>query len=108
MAQTIFIYFNKIYSRRELVQKYAHMKMPTNNEAAKRKQTPNISHKAEITFLYKEKQQLNTRLYHTHIRNANTWQQTWSNTENQKLQQEMGKNIPKNNKNTQLKLKQQT
>jgi hypothetical protein len=44
-----------------------------------------------IKFLYKKKQ-LNTQLNHTHMHNANTWQQTCANTEqsiNHKLQQEM-------------------
>jgi hypothetical protein len=55
------------------------MKIPTNNEAAKGTQTQaqTLQIKNEIKFLYKKKQQLNTQLYHTHIHNANIWQQTW-------------------------------
>jgi hypothetical protein len=63
----------------KLVPKYAHIKIPTNNEVAKKKQTQaqTLCIKNEIKFLYKKKQQLNTQLYHIHIHNADTWQQTW-------------------------------
>jgi hypothetical protein len=73
-----------------------YVKIPTNNEAARRTQTQTqtLHIKNEIKFLYKKKQQLNTQLYHAHIQNANTWQHTWNNIEqsiNQKLKQEMEK-----------------
>ena len=74
--------------------KYVNMKLPLNNEAAKKtqKQAQTLRIRNEIKFLYKKKQQLNIQLYHAHIYNANIWQQTWDNIEesiNHKLQQEM-------------------
>jgi hypothetical protein len=72
------------------------MKIPLNNEAAKKTKTQaqTLRIKNLITFLYKKKQQLNTQLYQAHIHNANIWQQTWGNIKqsvDQKLQQEMKK-----------------
>jgi hypothetical protein len=74
--------------------KYARIKLPTYNTAAKKTQTQAqiLRIKNEIKFLYIKKQQLNKELYHSHILNANIWQQTWANIEqaiHEKLQQEM-------------------
>jgi queuine/archaeosine tRNA-ribosyltransferase len=81
---------------KKLVPKYAHIKITTANEVAKKTQTQaqTLLIKNEIKFLYKKKQQLYTQLCHTHIHNVNTWQQTWANIEQsieQKLQEEMEK-----------------
>jgi hypothetical protein len=50
----------------KLLPAYAQIKIPINNEAARKKltQTQTIRIKNEIKFLYKEKQKLNTQLYH--------------------------------------------
>lgn len=50
------ISFNKIYLRRKLVPKYAQIKMPINNEAARKAltQTQTIRIKNKIKFLYKK------------------------------------------------------
>jgi hypothetical protein len=84
------------------------MKLSTNNEAARKTQTQaqTLCIKNEIKFLHKKKQQLNTQLFHTHIRTANTWQQTWAFNEqaiNKKLQQEMEQVHLKQQKNIQPK-----
>jgi hypothetical protein len=78
----------------KLIPKYAQIKIPINNEAAKKtlSQTHTLRIKNEIKFLYKKKQSLNIQLYHIHIYNANIWQQIWNNIEqsiNQKLQVQM-------------------
>jgi hypothetical protein len=79
---------------RNIIPKYARIKLPTYNTAAKKTQTQAkiLRIKNEIKFLYINKQQLNKELYHSHILNANIWQQTWAKIEqaiNEKLQQEM-------------------
>jgi hypothetical protein len=63
--------------KKKLVPKHAHMRIPTNNEAARKTQTQAqiLRIKKEIKFLYNKKKQLNIQLHHTRIYNANTWQQ---------------------------------
>jgi hypothetical protein len=77
------------------------MKIPTNNEAAKKTQTQISRIKNEIKFVYKKKQQVNTQLYHTHILNTKTWQQIWSNIE-QSINQKLHKKWKKYTQKTQL------
>jgi hypothetical protein len=75
------IHFNKTCLRKRLIPKYACIKLPTNNEAARRTQTQAQTLRIkEIKFLYKKKQ-LHTQLYHAHLQNANTWQHTRNNIE---------------------------
>jgi hypothetical protein len=73
------INFNKRCLKQKLVPKYAYIKIPENNEAAKKTKTQaqTLHIKNEIKFLHKKKQQLNTKLYQTHIHNANIWQKTF-------------------------------
>ena len=88
------INFNKTCLKNRLLPRYAHIKIPEYNEAAKKTKTQAqiIRIKNEIKFLYKKKEQLNTQLYYKHLQNANTWQKTWNiieDTINEKLQHEM-------------------
>jgi hypothetical protein len=70
-----------------LVPKYAQIKIPTNNEAARKTltqtqtQTQTMHIKNEINFLYKKKLKLHTQLYHIHLYKANIWQHSWNNIE---------------------------
>jgi hypothetical protein len=56
--------------------KYAQIKTPPNNEAAKKMPTEDqkLSIKNEVKFLHKkQKKKLNTQLFHIHINNASIW-----------------------------------
>jgi hypothetical protein len=79
--------------KKNLIPKYAHIKIPEYNEAAiKTTQAQVLRIQNEIKFLYIKKEHLNKQLYHIHIHNANIWQKTWNNIEeaiNYKLQHEM-------------------
>jgi hypothetical protein len=63
--------------RTKLIPKYAHIKTPPNNEAAKKMPTEaqKLRIKNEVKFLYKKQKQLNTQLFHIHIHNASIWPQ---------------------------------
>jgi hypothetical protein len=73
------IYFNRQCLYKSLTPNFARLKIPNNSPAAKittiKAQTLRI--KEEIKFLHMKKQQLNSRLYHLHLRLANTWGNSW-------------------------------
>jgi hypothetical protein len=80
----------------KITPKYALIKIPTINEAAKKTKTQaqTLRIKNEIKFVYKKKQQLNVQLYQAHVSNANIWQNIWNNIEQsieEKLKLEMEK-----------------
>jgi hypothetical protein len=78
------IKFNKSCLKKKLIPNYARINIPTYNNAAKKTQAQvqTLRIKNEIKFLYKKEQQLNIKLYHAHIHNANIWQNTWDDTQN--------------------------
>jgi len=73
------IYFNKQCINRIITPKYAKVKFtntsPASQTTAKKAQLIRI--KDEIKFLYKKKEELNQKLYETHLQAAKEWGKTW-------------------------------
>ena len=71
--------FNKQCLSKNLIPKYANIKIPHTSKAASFTQTKihTTRTKDEIRFLYMKKTQLNKSLYITHLKVAQEWGNTW-------------------------------
>ena len=88
------IYFNQQCRQRNLIPNYAKIKIPGHSHATKPtlKKVHFVKIREEIKFLYKKKQYLNSKLYHTHLTLANSWGKTWQyiqSTTESKLKKQM-------------------
>jgi hypothetical protein len=92
------IKFNKTCIIENVIPKYAAIKVPGNTMASKitKQKAQYLRIQNEIKFLYKKKQQINKKLYISHLYNAKFWQNSWFHIEQcitNKLQIEIEKKI---------------
>jgi hypothetical protein len=88
MNCTANIYFNQQCLKKNVIPNYAKIRVPNTSPAAQitMKKIHQIRIKDEIRFLHKKKQNLNSKLYNTHLQLAHEWGSLWQPIMSLKLQ----------------------
>jgi hypothetical protein len=73
------IFFNRQCLTKNIIPKYANIKVPVTSKATHitQKKISSVRIKDEIKFLYKKKDQLKKKLYQVHLELAQEWDTVW-------------------------------